>query len=100
MPLVKITRSRQVTIPKKLFEELELEQGDYIEVIREGEQLILRPQDVVDRERAVAKDQLQKLLEGIWARTHDADPEEVEREVAAALQEVRQARHKQKQRVA
>ncbi|MFQ5870395.1 MAG: AbrB/MazE/SpoVT family DNA-binding domain-containing protein [Candidatus Zixiibacteriota bacterium] len=96
MPLVKITRSRQVTIPKELFEGLDLQQGDYIEVTREGDQLILRPKTVVDRQRAQAKDRLFKLLEQIWERNKDVDPEVVEREVAQALQEVRQARRTHK----
>lgn len=92
MSLVKITRSRQVTIPKELFDELDLQQGDYLEVTREGDQLILRPKAVVDRERAQAKDRLSKLLERIWERNEDVDPEEVERVVGQAIQEVRLAR--------
>jgi len=92
MPLVKITRSRQVTIPKELFEELDLQQGDYLEVVREGNHLILRPKTIVDRERAQAKDRLSKLLERIWERNQDVDPEEVEQVVAQAIQEVRQVR--------
>jgi AbrB family looped-hinge helix DNA binding protein len=95
MPLVKIPRSRQVTIPKQLFEELELQQGEYVEVTRQGEELILRPQAVVDRDRARAKERLQQLLERIWERNKDVDPEEVEREVTAAIQEVRAERRKQ-----
>ncbi len=94
MPLVKITRSRQVTIPKELFDELELRQGDYVEIIRKGDQLVLRPKSVMDRDRAEAKEQLFKLLERIWERNKDVDPELVEREIAQALKEVRKSRRK------
>jgi AbrB family looped-hinge helix DNA binding protein len=90
MPLVKITRSRQVTIPKELFEALHLQQGDYLEITREGEHLILRPKAVVDRERDEAKTRLFKLLDQIWERNRDVDLDLVEREVARTLREVRQ----------
>lgn len=91
MPLVKITRSRQVTIPKELFEALTLQQGDYVEVIRKGNQLILRPQSIVNRDRAQAQAELETLIKEIWAHNKDLDPKEVEREVALAIKEVRKA---------
>ncbi len=91
MPLVKITRSRQITIPKKLFDKLGLHQGDYLEIIQEGEQLIVRPQTVVDRSRAAARERLAQLLERVWERNQDVDPKLVEREVAKAIQEVRRS---------
>ena len=92
MPLVKITRSRQITIPKELFEALALQQGDYMEVTREGDTLILRPKTLVDRERAQAKARLSQLLEQIWERNDDVDPALVAQEVARALHAVRKAR--------
>lgn len=88
MPMVKITRSRQVTIPKKLFKELDLHRGDYLEVTREGDRLVLRPQTMMDREKAKAKQRLTQLLEQVWERNQDVDPELVEQEVAQALKEV------------
>ncbi len=98
MPLVKVTRSRQVTIPKQLFEALKLQQGDYIEITREGEHLVLRPKAVVDRERDEAKARLFQLLDQIWERNRDVDLDLVEREVARTLQEVRQNRRSTKSR--
>jgi AbrB family looped-hinge helix DNA binding protein len=90
MPLVKITRSRQVTIPKELFETLNLQQGDYIEVTQEGDALLLRPKVVLDRDRNQAKAQLFKMLDRVWARNKDVDPKLIEKEIAQALKEVRQ----------
>lgn len=90
MPLVKITRSRQVTIPKELFETLNLQQGDYIEVTQAGDALLLRPKVVLDRERHEAKAKLFKIVERVWQRNKDVDPALIEREVAQALKEVRQ----------
>lgn len=92
MPLVKVTRSRQITIPKELFEALDLRQGDYLEVVREGDTLILRPKTVVDRERTAARERLSRLLERVWERNKDVDPAIVEREVAQAIQAVRTSR--------
>lgn len=90
MPLVKITRSRQITIPKDLFEELDLHQGDYLEVNREGDRLVVRPKTMVDRRKTEAKDRIRKLLERVWERNQDLDPELVEGEVSQALKEVRE----------
>lgn len=98
MPLVKITRSRQVTIPKKLFDELELRQGDYVEIIRRGDQLVLRPKSVMDRGKEEAREHLFELLDRIHARNRSVDPEEVEREIAKAIQEVRENRRKRSSR--
>lgn len=90
MPLVKITRSRQVTIPKELFEKLDLHQGEYIEITQDGNQLILRPKQIVDREREEAKERFFQTVERIWERNKDLDPEVVEEEAVQALKEVRQ----------
>lgn len=90
MPLVKITRSRQVTIPKKLFEELGLRRGDYLEVDRENDQLVMRPKTMIDREKAKTKKRIQQILERVWERNQDVNPELVEQEITQALKEVRE----------
>lgn len=48
----------------------------------------MRPKALVDRIKAQAKAQLEKLLERIWERNRDVDPEEVERVIARELQKV------------
>jgi len=88
MPLVKITRSRQVSIPKDLCEEMGLREGDYFEITRSGDELILRPMAVVDR----AKAELAQLLEPVWERNKAADPATVAADVEAAVDEVRTGR--------
>lgn len=92
MPLVKITRNRQVTIPKALFEELHLDEGDYVEIARQGDHLVLRPKRVVDKSVQEKKEKLFQLLERVWERTRDVNPELLEREVAEAIKEVRKAK--------
>lgn len=49
MPIVKVGRSRQVTIPKKIFEEMGLEPGDYLEVEQEDDKIVLHPKKLVDK---------------------------------------------------
>lgn len=92
MPLVKITRSRQVTIPKELFEQLALRQGDYVEINREGDRLVLQPKVVVDRARAQAKAQVAEILERVWERNRSLDPHKVEAVIAQEVQALRKAR--------
>ena len=43
MPLVKVKRYNQVTIPKKLSRELGINEGDYVELSREGNKLYIEP---------------------------------------------------------
>ena len=49
MPVVKVGTSRQVVIPKKLYDELGLASGDYIEVERHGNKLVLTPKQLVEK---------------------------------------------------
>ncbi len=49
MPTVKVGTSRQVVIPKKLYDELGLAPGDYIEVERQGAKLVLTPKQLVEK---------------------------------------------------
>jgi AbrB family looped-hinge helix DNA binding protein len=52
MPAVKIGASRQIAIPKTLYDQLKLEPGDYLEVELQGDQLILTPKELVDKRLA------------------------------------------------
>ena len=92
MPMVKISRSRQVTIPKKLFEEIGLKEGDYIEVERRGSELVLTPTALIAKDKAKAK--LFALLERVHQRNKDVDPKEVEAAIAEAIREVRREKRK------
>lgn len=87
MPVVKIGRSRQVTIPKKLFEALALEEGSYMEIERQGNKLILVPKVLLDRDKV--KTELFKLVDRIRERNKALRPEEVEAQVAKVIEEVR-----------
>lgn len=90
MTLVKITTNRQVSIPKELFDQLDLEEGDYLQVSLDGDRIVFQPQNISARERKQKKEELFELVDRIKERTRDADPDLVEEEVNRAIQEVRE----------
>lgn len=49
MPAVKIGASRQVIIPKKIYELLGLAAGDYLDVTVENGSLVMSPKQLVDK---------------------------------------------------
>jgi AbrB family looped-hinge helix DNA binding protein len=48
MPVVKIRTNRQVTIPKTIFDELGLEEGQFVEVVRQQNGVFFKPKKLVD----------------------------------------------------
>lgn len=52
MPIAKVKHKGQVTIPAGIREELGLHEGDYIEITREGNRVVLTPKVIVDRDPA------------------------------------------------
>jgi AbrB family looped-hinge helix DNA binding protein len=67
MPTVKLGASRQIVIPKKLYDELGLEAGDYLEVeLYEGGKLLVTPKALVDRHPEIGK-RLAKAEEDVRA---------------------------------
>lgn len=52
MPLVKITRNFQITIPRELCKELEFAIGNYVKVEKKNDSLVLRPVKMVEPEQA------------------------------------------------
>ena len=52
MPLTKLTRNGQVTLPAEARKALRLKEGDYLETEVVGDRLMLKPVAVVDRNKA------------------------------------------------
>ncbi len=50
MPTIKIGTKHQIVIPNKLFSELDLKVGDFLEAEREGNNIILKPMTLVPKE--------------------------------------------------
>ena len=53
MPLAKLKPKGQVTIPASIRADLGLNEGDYVEVAREDNRIVLTPKVVVDRHPAI-----------------------------------------------
>ena len=61
MSAVKIGASRQIVIPKKIYDELGLQPGDYMEVEMSENHLILTPKQLIEKRLAEG---LEDLAEG------------------------------------
>ncbi len=96
MPLVKVIRHGQITLPADLREELDIKEGDYLEAELEGEAIILRPKVLLDRGDAIKA--LHRIMSEVQSRTKGIDPEIIEQEVAEAIREVRKEKHHAKSR--
>jgi len=56
LPAVKIGASRQVIIPKKVYEMLGLAAGDYLDVTVENGSLVMSPKTLVDKPMRATED--------------------------------------------
>lgn len=90
MPLVKLIRHGQITLPAEFRRALDLKEGDYLEVEIEGDRIILKPKVVLDRTEAIER--LHRLMDKVQARNEDFSEEEVERDVQEAIRAVRDRR--------
>lgn len=57
MPLVKVLRHGQVTLPKEFRKVLGVSEGDLMEAELDGSRILLKPKVVVDRDAAPNQDQ-------------------------------------------
>ena len=55
MPIVKIKTNRQVTIPKTIFDELGLQEGQFVEVIRKDSGVFYKPKKLIDVDQDIAE---------------------------------------------
>lgn len=89
MPLVKVRRAGQITLPVELREQFALEEGTYLEAEAVPCGILLKPKAVVDRGQA-----WQQVLE-VMASVHakqpptDKTPLEQEEEIAQMIKDFR-----------
>ena len=88
MPLVKIIRHGQITLPIELRRALNLKEGSYLQVELEKDKIILKPVMLIERDKAVEK--MLKLMDRVQSRAEGISEEEVERDVLEAIQEIRE----------
>jgi AbrB family looped-hinge helix DNA binding protein len=52
MPMTKVTRNYQVSIPKEIRDRLRIEEGDYIEVSERDGEIVMTPKKLIDADQA------------------------------------------------
>lgn len=87
MPIARVLRNGQITLPAQIRKALHLEQGDLLEVEIRDDMITLRPAVILSREEAKSK--LTELIDRARAHNRDRDQGEIEREVAHAVEAVR-----------
>jgi AbrB family looped-hinge helix DNA binding protein len=89
MPLVKIKRFAQVTLPPELRKKFNLAEGDYLEAEAIKEGILLKPVSVVERQKAGKA--LLKLLAKVHAQQPPSQksPREQEEEIAREVKAFR-----------
>jgi AbrB family looped-hinge helix DNA binding protein len=97
LPLVKVKEKFQITLPAELREVLHLAVGDLLEATIQGQTIVLKPKDVVDRVQA--RQQLIEVMDRVHAKLPPStqDPQEEEEEIAREIQAYRQE-HAQRRR--
>lgn len=84
MPLVKVIRNGQITLPKALRDALGIKEGDLLEVKLRDSEMTIKPKAAIDK--AMAGDKFFQMVDEIRASVQDVDPEELEATLAEAVQ--------------
>jgi len=66
LPLVKVKEKFQITLPVEIREQLRLGVGDLLEATIQGQTIVLKPKDVVDR--AQTRQQLIEVMDRVHAK--------------------------------
>lgn len=64
MPVVKIRTNRQITIPKSIFDDLGLKEGDFVEVTRNKDEVVVKPKRLVDRDDSLTPEEEKIVAKG------------------------------------
>ena len=89
MPLVKVIRNGQITIPKGLRSSLRIKDGDLLEIERSGFGLFVKPKVVLDKDEVMR--QFFDDVAQIRKNTKGADPKEVDVAITEAVQAAKAA---------
>jgi len=84
MPLVKVIRNGQITLPKALRDALGIKEGDLLEVKLKDSEMTIKPKAAIDK--AMAGDRFFQMVDEIRASVKDVDPEQLDATITEALQ--------------
>jgi AbrB family looped-hinge helix DNA binding protein len=87
MPLVKVVRNGQITIPKELRAILDIQEGDVLEITLNGTDMIIKPKIAVDKDPT--RESFFAAVDEIRAEMKDADPEQITKEIEEAVAAVK-----------
>jgi AbrB family looped-hinge helix DNA binding protein len=87
MPLIKLLRYGQITLPKKIRESLNIREGDVLEAELEQGRIVLTPKTLVDQDQAW--EQVFHVLDTVHKRTKHIPPKEAEHDAHALVQQAR-----------
>ncbi len=65
MPIGKLGKRRQVVIPKEICDELDLHEGDFVEVKRAKGAVLIKPKKVVDSEDVLTPEDEASIKRGL-----------------------------------
>jgi len=94
MPLVKVIRHGQITIPKELRKALGIEEGDLLEVELKKSRMIIKHKAVVDKEFTRRK--FFPIVEKMQAGAKNANEQEVDQLIEKAIGKTRKVEAKAK----
>jgi AbrB family looped-hinge helix DNA binding protein len=96
MALLKILRSSQITLPAELRRQFGLAEGDYLEAQAVKDGILLKPVNVIDRQKAGQA--LIKLLDRVHAKqsTSKLSPQEQEQWITQEVKAVRKDKQRKR----
>jgi AbrB family looped-hinge helix DNA binding protein len=89
MPLVKVIRNGQITIPKEIRKSFSIEDGDLLEIEPSSSGFLIKPKAVVDRDESAQK--FFKQVSQIRKNAEKFKPEEVDEILAEAVEAAKKA---------
>lgn len=94
MPLVKVIRNGQITIPKGIRESLSIQDGDVLEIETSNSGFFIKPKIVIDKDEAAQK--FFKQVAQMREKAEKFDPHEVDEIIAEAMEFAKKAAAKKR----
>ena len=89
MPLVKVVRNGQITIPKKVRSLLGIHEGDFLEIQVSGKSMLIKPKIALERD--LSGKEFFRLTEEMRENVKGADPDELDQAVVEATRAAKAA---------
>jgi AbrB family looped-hinge helix DNA binding protein len=70
MSTIKVRTKRQITIPKAIFNDLGLKEGDYVEIIHNKNQIVIKPKKITVSDDVLTPEEEKVVEKGIEQLKH------------------------------